>query len=47
MTRPGRANAAAATAAVLAALKAAGPTPQTHAAATARPKACNTDGSPA
>ncbi|MER6433957.1 hypothetical protein ABT272_40585 [Streptomyces sp900105245] len=40
-------SAAAATAAVLATLVAAAPTPLAHAAATGRPKACNTDAAPA
>ncbi|WP_432029855.1 hypothetical protein [Streptomyces sp. 1222.5] len=40
-------SAVAATAAVLATLTAAAPTPQAHAATTARPKACNTDAAPA
>ncbi|MFD8375790.1 hypothetical protein ACFV2Z_34315 [Streptomyces sp. NPDC059688] len=40
-------NAAAATAAVLATLAAAAPTPQAQAAVMTAPKACNTDGAPA
>ncbi|UXY40531.1 SH3 domain-containing protein [Streptomyces albidocamelliae] len=47
MIRRRLSSAAAATAAVLATLSAAPLTPQAHAAATARPKACNTDGAPA